>query len=58
MTIEFHNLVIKYLFAMETLIKEANNPTSMSRDEILNMCVKNSLDKIYFTLIKALNSAE
>ena len=55
---EFHNLVIKYLFAMETLIKEANNPTSMSRDEILNMCVKNSLDKIYFTLIKALNSAE
>jgi hypothetical protein len=43
---------------METLIKEANNPTSMSRDEILNMCVKNSLDKIYFTLIKALNSAE
>ena len=55
---EFHGIVIKYLFAMETLIKELNNPSVMSKDEILSMAVNHSLDKIYFTLIKALNSAE
>lgn len=55
---EFHGVVIKYLFAMETLIKELNNPSVMTKDEILSMAVNNSLDKIYFTLIKALNSAE
>ncbi len=55
---EFHNIVVKYLFAMETLIKELGNPTVMTRDEIINLAVNNSLDKVYFTLIKALNSAE
>ena len=55
---EFHGLVIKYLFAMETLIKEAINPTSISKTEILNLSVTSSLDKIYFVLVKALNSAE
>ena len=53
-----YDVVIKYLFAMETLIKELNNPSVMTKDEILSMAVNNSLDKIYFTLIKALNSAE
>ena len=55
---EFHGLVIKYLFAMETLIKEAINPTTMQRNEVLNLSVTSSLDKIYFVLVKSLNSAE
>ena len=55
---EFHSLVVKYLFAMELLIKEAINPTTMKRNEILNLSVTSSLDKIYFVLVKALNSAE
>ena len=55
---EFHNTVIKFLFAMEGLIKEINSPKQMTRNEILNLAVSSSLDKIYFTLIKALNSAE
>ncbi len=54
----FHNVVVKYLFAMETLIKELGNPSVMTKDEILSLAVNNSLDKVYFTLIKALNSAE
>ena len=29
-----------------------------TKDEILNLAVNNSLDKVYFTLIKALNSVE
>ncbi len=55
---EFHNVVIKFLFAMEGLIKELYAPKQMTRNEILSFAVNSSLDKIYFTLIKALNSAE
>ena len=55
---EFHNVVIKFLFAMEGLLKEINAPKQMSKNELLNLTVNSSLDKIYFTLIKALNSAE
>ncbi|MBR5598522.1 MAG: hypothetical protein IKW39_00615, partial [Alphaproteobacteria bacterium] len=55
---EFHNVVIKFLFAMEGLIKELTSPKQMTKNEILNFAVNSSLDKIYFTLIKALNSAE
>ena len=55
---EFHSTVMKFLPAMDGVIKEINFPKQMTRNEILNFTVSSSLDKIYFTLIKALNSAE
>ena len=56
--IEFHNLSITYLYLMDMLIKEMMVPDSESRNECINLAVNASLDKIYFILIKALNSAE
>lgn len=56
--IEFHNLSITYLYLMDILIKEMMLPGSESRNEFVNLAVNASLDKIYFILIKALNSAE
>ena len=56
--IDFHNLVIKYLFLMDTFIKEMAAPAEESRDELINLSVNASLDRMYFILIKALNSAE
>ena len=47
-----------HIGAMPYLLKEINAPKQMSRNELLNLTVNSSLDKIYFTLIKALNSAE
>lgn len=55
---DFHNLVIKYLFLMDTFIKEMAAPAEESRDELINLSVNASLDRMYFILIKALNSAE
>ena len=53
---EFHNRVINYLFLMDMLIKELLSTNN--RNELLNFTVRNSLDKVYFILVKALNSAE
>lgn len=54
----FHNQVIRYLFLMDLVIKEMLNPVHVSRDELINLSVNASLDKIYFILVKALNSAD
>ena len=55
---EFHNQVIRYLFLVDIIIKEMFNPQGNSRDELVNLSVNMSLDKIYFVLVKALNSAD
>lgn len=54
----FHNIVIKYLFLMDLVIKDILNPDGTNRNELLNLSVNTSLDKVYFVLIKALNSTE
>lgn len=56
--IEFHNLSIKYLYLMDILMKEMLAPDGEARNEFINLAVNASLDKIYFILIKALNSTE
>jgi len=55
---EFHNQVIRYLFLMDLIIKEMLNPAKNNRDELINFSVNMSFDKIYFILVKALNSAD
>ena len=55
---EFHNLVIRYLFLMDLLIKEISDPLLNNKDALINLSVNYSLDKIYFILIKALNNAD
>ena len=54
----FHNLVIKYLFLMDLAIKDVLNPDGASKDEIVNLSVNSALDKVYFVLVKALNSVD
>lgn len=54
----FHNTVIKYLFLMDIIIKDILNPNKDNHNELLNLSVNTSLDKVYFVLIKALNSTE
>lgn len=55
---EFHNQVIRYLFLMDILLKDISNATDNTRNELINFAVNASLDKIYFILVKTLNSAE
>lgn len=55
---EFHNQVIRYLFLMDMIIKELFNPAYQNHDELINFTVNMSLDKIYFILVRALNSAD
>lgn len=55
---EFHNNVIKYLYLIDVMIKEMNNPLPTRKEELINLSVNMSLDKIYFILIKTLNNAE
>lgn len=55
---EFHNQVIRYLFLMDILLKDISNSTDSTRNELINFAVNASLDKIYFILVKTLNSAE
>jgi len=55
---DFHNLVIRYLFLMDIFIKKASSSKDMERNELINFAVNSSLDKIYFILVKALNSAD
>lgn len=55
---DFHDIVIKYLFLMDVFIKEMTNAENTGRNELVNLSVKASLDKIYFILIKVLNSVE
>ena len=55
---EFHNNVIKYLYLMDVMIKEMNNPLPTRKEELINLSVNMSLDKLYFVLIKTLNNAE
>ena len=43
---------------MDIVVKDMLNPTSVNRDEMINFSVNQSLDKIYFILVKALNSAD
>lgn len=56
--IEFHNVSIKYLYLMDIFIKKMLDPNRETRNEFINLAVNASLDKIYFILIKALNSVE
>ncbi len=56
--IEFHNLSIKFLYLMDILIKEMISADDETRNEFINLAVNSSLDKVYFVLIRALNSAE
>ena len=55
---EFHNQVIRYLFLMDIIIKEMVNPDGTNRSELINLSVNLSLDKLYFVLVKALNSVD
>lgn len=55
---EFHSQVIRYLFLMDIIIKEMLNPEGTNRDELINLSVNASLDKIYFILVKALNNTD
>ena len=55
---DFHNQVIRYLFLMDMVIKDMLNSEAATRDELINFSVNQSLDKVYFVLVKALNSAE
>lgn len=55
---EFHSQVIRYLFLMDIIIKEMLNPEGTTRDELINLSVNASLDKIYFILVKALNNTD
>ncbi len=55
---DFHNQVIRYLFLMDNMIKDMLNSTGVNRDEMVNLSVNQSLDKIYFILVKALNSSD
>jgi len=55
---EFHSQVIRYLFLMDIVIKEMLNPEKTNRDELINLSVNASLDKIYFILVKALNNTD
>lgn len=54
----FHNLVIQYLFIMDILVKKLLHAEDTDKNELINFSVNYSLDKIYFTLIKALNNVE
>lgn len=55
---EFHSQVIRYLFLMDIIIKEMQNPNGSNHDELINLSVNASLDKIYFILVKALNNTD
>ncbi|MCM1324466.1 MAG: hypothetical protein NC218_10100 [Acetobacter sp.] len=55
---DFHNLVIRYLFLMDILIKEISNPLQNNKDNLINFSVNYALDKTYFILLKALNNAD
>lgn len=55
---EFHAQVIRYLFLMDLMIKDLANKNQAKRDELVNFSVNMSLEKIYFILVKALNSAD
>lgn len=55
---DFHNQVIRYLFLMDNVIKDILSNTGVNRDELINLSVNQSLDKIYFILVKALNSSD
>lgn len=56
--LEFHNLVIGYLFKMDSFIKHLFNTETRIQNEAVNFTVHSATDKIYFVLIKALNNAE
>ena len=43
---------------MDNFIKEMISLSEESRDELINLSVNTSLDRVYFILIKALNCAE
>ena len=43
---------------MDILLKDISNSTDSTRNELINFAVNASLDKIYFILVKTLNSAE
>ncbi|MBP5697912.1 MAG: hypothetical protein J6W96_00085, partial [Alphaproteobacteria bacterium] len=55
---DFHNQVIRYLFLMDIVMKDMSSSSGTNRDELVNFSVNQSLDKVYFILVKALNSAE
>jgi hypothetical protein len=55
---EFHNQAIRYLFLMDILLKDIANSEETTKNELINFAVNSDLDKIYFILIKTLNSAE
>ena len=55
---DFHNQVIRYLFLMDIVMKEMQSSDGTSHDELINLAVNQSLDKIYFILVKALNNSD
>lgn len=55
---DFHSQIINYLFMMDLFIKDVISSTTGNQNELINLAVRNSLDKLYFILIKALNNAE
>ncbi len=54
----FHSQVVKYLFLMDLMIKEISNSTTEQRNELINISVKSSFDKIYYILLKVINNVE
>ncbi len=56
--ITFHNQTINFLFLMDLLVKDVLNPHKENTDELINFSVNASLEKIYFILVKSLNSAD
>ncbi len=55
---DFHNLTIRYLFLMDILVKKLLSAETINKNELINLSVNHSLEKIYFILIKSLNNAE
>lgn len=55
---DFHNLTIRFLFLMDIMIKKLLSTEIINKNELINLSVNHSLEKIYFILIKSLNNAE
>ena len=43
---------------MDLAIKEVLNSDEITKNEIINLSANSALDKVYFVLVKALNSVE
>jgi hypothetical protein len=43
---------------MDLALKETLSSNGSTKDEIINLSVNSALDKVYFVLVKALNSVD